>query len=228
MNLSTNTKAYSFDEVRKKYPNAFEKWSKHEDALLLELRKQGVKISNLCSTLKRSEGAISSRIRKLENPEKNNYSGLKRANHLFSDITFDWIPVLREEDEIYMFPNPITPYMKRLYKSPSIYRWNIHKGIPTSEKIIYIGEGQQLVPARIKGYLNPGPSQMTNKRLNNCFFEYKQRGYEISLEIIRFDAMNLGDSSFNLVDLENKYLRRFLENMLIIYYQQKGYILQNR
>ena len=150
-----------------------------------------------------------------------------RANHLLLEIAFDWVPILRSEDEIYFFPNSLTSFMTRLYKSPAIYRWNVYKVTPTDERIIYIGEGQQLVPSRINGYLNPGPSQ-TNKRLNTRFLEYIRSGHKILLETIRFDNISLEDLSFVQGDLENKPFRRFLEHMLIAYYQQKGYTMLNR
>ena len=228
MKSSEYFKAFSVDEVRKEHPRAYEKWSEQEDSKLLKLLKQGKSIDELCPIFQRGKGAIKSRIRKLEAPENIDYSGFLRANHLLSKISFDWIPVLREEDEIYFFPNPLTSFMKLLYKSPAIYRWNVYKDNQTDEKVIYVGEGQQLIPNRINGYLKPGLKQMTNKRLNTCFCEYIQNDYKVSLEIIRFDEISIGDLSFNQSDLNNKYFRRFLEYMLITYYQQKDYNLLNR
>lgn len=227
MNSSDN-KTYLVDEIRKTHPKAYEKWSEYDDTLLLKMVQQGEDIDTLCAVFQRGRGAIRSRIRKLEEPEKINYSGFSRANHLLSEVLFDWIPILQDEDELYYFPNSLTPFMKRLYKSPAIYRWNIYKNTPTDEKIIYIGEGQQLIPERINGYLNPGPSQMTNRRLNTCFREYILNGHKVSLEIVRFDEMSVGDITFRQTDLKNKHFRRFLEHLLITYYEHKGYSLLNR
>lgn len=221
-------KAYSVEEIRKKHSKAYEKWSEQEDTLLLQMVEHGKSIKELSIILQRGTGAIQSRIKKLESPEKIDYSGFKRANHLLVDVSFDWIPVLRNEDEVYFFPNSLTSFMTRLYKSPAIYRWNVYKDTPTDERIIYIGEGQQLIPSRINGYLNPGPSQMTNKRLNLRFHEYIQSGQKVQLEIIRFDEVILGNLSFRQSDLQNKHFRRFLEHMLITYYQQKNYKILNR
>lgn len=225
---STNRKPYSVDDIRKKHSRAYEKWSEQEDTFLLQMYKQGKSIEELSPIFQRSKGAIQSRINKLESPEKIYYSGFIRANHLQLEISFDWVPILRNEDEIYLFPNSLTSFMTRLYKSPAIYRWNVYKVTPTDERIIYIGEGQQLIPSRIKGYLNPGPSQMTNKRLNSRFHEYIQSGHKVLLETIRFDKISLEDLSFRQGDLANKHFRRFLEHMLIVYYQQQGYTMLNR
>lgn len=228
MNSDNYTKTNSVDEIRKKHPRAYEKWSEQEDELLLNLIQQGESTKKLCTIFQRGKGAIHSRIRKLERPEPIDYSGFLRANYLRSDISYDWIPVFQDEDEIYYFPNSLTSYMKRLYPAPSIYRWNVYKETPTDIKMIYIGEGQKLIPDRINGYLNPGPSQMTNKRLNTHFRDQIENGHKVLLEIIRFDEMRVGEFVFNQVDLRNKHCRRFLEQMLITYYQQKGYSLLNR
>lgn len=227
MNSSDN-KTYSVDEVRETHPRAYEKWSDHDDKLLLKMVQQGKDMDTLCAVFQRGRGAIRSRIRKLEEAEKIDSAGFSRTNHLISEVLFDWIPVLQDEDELYYFPNSLTPFMKRLYKSPAVYRWNIYKNTPTDEKIIYIGEGQRLIPDRINGYLNPGPAQRTNKRLNTCFREYILSGYKVVLEIVRFDEVSVGEILFRQTDLKNKHFRRFLEHMLITHYEHKEYSLLNR
>lgn len=228
MSTSKNNKAYSVEEIRKKHPKAYDKWSEQEDSLLIQMFRQGKSIDELSVVFQRGEGAIRSRLNKLDSTELIDYTGFSRANHLLVNFPFDWIPVLRSEDEVYLFPNSITPFMSRLYKSPAVYRWNIYKNILTYERIVYIGEGQQLIPSRINGYLNPGPSQATNKRLNIYFHEHIESGYKVQLEVVRFDEVTLGNLSLRQSDLKNRHFRRFLEHMLITYYQQKGYTLLNR
>lgn len=228
-------KSPSIEEIRQKYPKAYELWTRDEDALLLQMYACDKDIDKLSDIFQRGPRAIKSRLRKLKNlevcvysQEHDNLSDFNRTDKIVIGFYYDWIPVLRNEDEIYLFPNALTSFMSRLYKAPAIYRWNIYRETPADARIIYIGEGQRLVPDRIKGYLKPGPSQMTNKRLNARFREFIQNGYKVLLEILRFDEMYLGDSAFKQSDLKNKHFRRFLEHMLITYYQQKGYTMLNR
>lgn len=58
-------KAYTLEEIRKHYPNAYKPWSVTDDELLITLFKGGKSIKELSSTFQRHEGAIQSRIRKL-------------------------------------------------------------------------------------------------------------------------------------------------------------------
>ena len=86
--------------------------------------------------------------------------------------------------------------MKKNYRKPAIYRWNVFKEIPNDEKIIYVGEAQELCPQRIKGYLNPGPSQQTNKRIKKKFQTYLDKGFKIRLEMLQFDNIKIEDFTF--------------------------------
>ena len=228
MSSPSNKKAYSIENARKIHANAYENWFNQEDAILSNMHSEGKSIDELSILFQRSPGAIQSRINKLASSIEIDYSGFKRANHLLVNLSFDWIPVLQTDDALYYFPNPITPFMTQLYKSPAIYRWNIYENTPSDKKLIYIGEGQQLIPGRIKGYLNPGPSQKTNLRLNAVFTEQIANGFNVLFEIIRFDNLILGNSSFAYYDLKDKHFRRFLEHLLITHYQQKGFSLLNR
>ena len=55
-------KAYSFNEKRKQFPNAYKPWSTEDDKLLVALHYENRNIKELMSIFKRSEGAIHSRI----------------------------------------------------------------------------------------------------------------------------------------------------------------------
>jgi len=81
------------------------------------------------------------------------------------EFTYHWIPILKEEGQEYHFPEEISSFMRKNYRKPAIYRWNVFRNIPSDKKIIYIGEAQELCPQRINGYLYPGPSQRTNNRI---------------------------------------------------------------
>lgn len=62
---SKPVKKYNFVEVRKKYPNAYKKWSSEQDEMLKEYFKKGLSVSEMANKLQRKSGAIRSRIRKL-------------------------------------------------------------------------------------------------------------------------------------------------------------------
>ncbi|WP_077402832.1 hypothetical protein [Cellulophaga omnivescoria] len=63
-------KSYSLDDKRIKHPNAYMKWTKDDDNKLESLFCQGKSIKELCEIFERNNGAIRSRIKKLELKEK--------------------------------------------------------------------------------------------------------------------------------------------------------------
>lgn len=58
-------KAYTLNEKRKQFPNAYKPWSTEDDKLLVTLYYENRSIKELMSIFKRNEGAIYSRIQKL-------------------------------------------------------------------------------------------------------------------------------------------------------------------
>lgn len=148
-------------------------------------------------------------------------------NNLKVEFAYQWIPVLTGENKKYAFPEKITPFMKRSYRSPAIYQWNIFRIEPNDEKLIYIGEAQELCPQRINGYLNPGPSQQTNKRIKEEFQDYLKNGFKIGLEILLFDDINIEDFALTQRDLQDKHIRRFVEELMIIIYKRKKFKILN-
>ena len=58
-------KAYTLDEKRKQFPNAYKPWSTEDDKLLITLHYENRSTKELMSVFKRNEGAINSRIHKL-------------------------------------------------------------------------------------------------------------------------------------------------------------------
>ena len=143
------------------------------------------------------------------------------------DFAYQWKPILIEMDKEYYFPEKITPFMRKTYKHPAIYRWNIFRNEPDDEKLIYIGEAQELFPLRIKGYLKPGPSQQTNKRIKEKFQVYLDKGFKIGLEILRFDNIKIENFALTNNDLNDKHVRRFIEELMLIIYKQKGFQILN-
>ena len=58
-------KAYTLNEKRKQFPNAYKPWSTEDDKLLVTLYYENRSIKELMSIFKRNEGAIHSRLQKL-------------------------------------------------------------------------------------------------------------------------------------------------------------------
>ena len=142
-------------------------------------------------------------------------------------FTYQWKPILKEECKEYFFPEGITPFMGRNYRKPAIYRWNIFRSDSEDEKLIYIGETQELCPQRINGYLNPGPSQKTNKRIKEMFQDYLNKGLKIRLERLQFNEIKIENFTLTSDDLEDKHIRRFIEELMVIIYRQKGFQILN-
>jgi hypothetical protein len=59
------SKAYSLDEIRQKYPRAYEKWTSEEDERLRHQRQAGLDILELAAVFQRQPSAIQSRLNKL-------------------------------------------------------------------------------------------------------------------------------------------------------------------
>lgn len=59
-------KTYNIQEIRQKYPKAYEKWTENEDIHLKNEFNQGKAIDELAEIFQRKPGAIRSRLQKLE------------------------------------------------------------------------------------------------------------------------------------------------------------------
>lgn len=143
------------------------------------------------------------------------------------ELRYFWEPILSDETIKYHYPMPLSVLMKKKYKKPAIYRWNIYKHTPDDQKLIYVGETELLCPRRIKGYLSPGPTQQTNKRLMKIFGDYIKTGLKISLEVLNIQFTTMNKIPIVEQDLSNKYTRRLIEAALVVKYQNKGYTLLN-
>jgi hypoxanthine phosphoribosyltransferase len=62
-------KAEPFSEIRQKCPKAYERWTKEDDELLVNMFRQGKSIAELANHFQRKKGAIRSRLKKLVGEE---------------------------------------------------------------------------------------------------------------------------------------------------------------
>ena len=68
LQVATNSsqRTYSVESIRRDYKRAYEKWTDHEEALLLKLHEDGKTRREIAQELQRQPSAISSRLRKIE------------------------------------------------------------------------------------------------------------------------------------------------------------------
>ncbi|QIH32314.1 DUF3276 family protein [Sphingobacterium sp. DR205] len=68
--LESDKKSYTLDDIREQHPQAYRPWSAEDDEKLEALFCEGKTVKELAATFERKEGAITSRIKKLELKEK--------------------------------------------------------------------------------------------------------------------------------------------------------------
>lgn len=136
-------------------------------------------------------------------------------------------PIFSEPGKIYFFPDALTDYMKVKYKFPAIYRWVVLENQDPRIKFAYIGEADSLCPRRINGYLNPGPSQKTNKRIKGNFNELIANNYQIRCELLIIDKLIINNKRLEKECLSDKYIRKLIENLMIFISHQGGIKLYN-
>ena len=151
---------------------------------------------------------------------------ISSTNQIELTLTYEWEPVLLDQDKQYTFPNNITKFMRDKYNFSGIYRWVVEK--ETNIQAIYIGEAS-LLPRRIYQYLNPGKSQQTNNYINHLFGGFiHEQGYNIKLEKLKIFSCELGDKKITENDLDDKNMRVLVEHLLLVYYENKGFDILNK
>jgi hypothetical protein len=137
-------------------------------------------------------------------------------------LTYEWQAVYLRENVAYLFPMAISPYMRNRYKSPAVFKWDIHQKAAGDKKLVYIGEAQELCPRRLYGYLNPGPTQLANKKVNTEFRAYLKEKLSIGMEICQLQEITFGRSVLDADALTDKHVRRMVAEALIVEHQKKG------
>ena len=142
-------------------------------------------------------------------------------------LKFDWKPVLLDDRTEYMFPEKMTAWMKKRYRCPAVYRWNIYAEVSEDSKLAYIGETVCLCPSRIAGYLKPGPTQRTNKRINKEFNNYLKQGKKIRLETLVITDCSANGFTFSEKDFLDSCFRRAVEHLMVTIAKRSGIELLN-
>jgi len=210
--------------IRQKHPRAYERWSGAENKQLIDLAKNGMSLEDIAQTLGRQRSAIISRMRKLEIEPQN---ATPISETVDASFVCQWVPVESSPGESYKFPEQITQYMRQKYRKAAVYRWKVMRPHYDDKPRFYIGESQRLCPERINGYLEPKPSQDTNKRVNRFFTECLASGHIVFLDILTLKGSFLNDMTFTDEDIERQDVRRLIERLLVALYRHHGVQLMN-
>ena len=146
----------------------------------------------------------------------------ENMNDLQIKLTYEWQAVYLRENVEYLFPMAISPFMRANYKVPAVFKWDIYQKTPGDKKLVYIGEAQELCPSRLYGYLNPGPTQLANKKVNDDFRRYLREKLKIGLEICQVKEIHFGDLVLNSGALTEKHVRRLVTEALIVAHTKRG------
>ena len=152
--------------------------------------------------------------------------GSDGGNVLNIQLGYQWRPVESTAGVRYMFPEQITRSFPAIWKAPAVYRWVLFRDEPGDQPILYVGETDRLA-RRIKQYVDPGPTQKTNLRVNAHFTEEMKKGFHVALDVLEFEPFRLGAVTVSQDDLRDKFLRRLLENLLAFHYSQAGITVLN-
>ncbi len=143
-------------------------------------------------------------------------------NDLHIELNYEWQSVYLRENVEYLFPMAITPFMRSKYKTPAVFKWDIYQKTPGDKKLVYIGEAHELSPRRLYGYLNPGQTQLANKKVNDEFRRYLKEKLKIGLEICQVKEIRFGDLTFDMGSFADKHVRRLVAEALIVEHIKRG------
>ena len=121
----------------------------------------------------------------------------------------------------------ISLFMRTKYKGPAVFKWDIYEKASQDKKLVYIGEAAELCPKRLYGYLNPGPTQLANKKVNAEFRGYLKEKLNIKLDICLIKELTIGESSFDMKALDDKHLRRLVSESMIVEHTQRGFTVMD-
>jgi hypothetical protein len=133
-------------------------------------------------------------------------------------IEVRWSVVTEEDGSPYSFPKPFSPFIRKNYCSPVIYRWRVLSADSEGPEAVYIGEAENL-SQRVQRVLTPSKSEskggQTNRRLRKEFDERLTKGRVILLETADFEDFEFNSVRFSKQQLYNRFHRCALENLLL-------------
>jgi len=133
-------------------------------------------------------------------------------------LDYEWKKVESSEGKCYLFDDEITGYMKKNYRKASVYQWVIDNS--EGKKKVYVGQTHEICPERIREYLIGHKSQKTNHRIKGKLTEEKDNGHSIKLEYLSITKLEIDKIEFKQEDLSYRYLREFIENLILMQYRK--------
>jgi hypothetical protein len=135
------------------------------------------------------------------------------------EIEVRWTAIESAQGKTWTFLTPISPYMRKHFAKPAVYRWCVRQSGKDVPQCIYIGEAVSLVD-RIRRVTKP-PRQSkpsnTNARLNKIFTDHQSQGLVVTVEQAAFEEFALNGLVFSPSDMTlfHKFKRCALENLIL-------------
>jgi hypothetical protein len=131
------------------------------------------------------------------------------TEHTFN---FAWDRVQSAEGVPYLFPEPVTAFIRARHAGPAIYRWLVQRdGCPAK---VYFGEAE-ILWRRLDNYRRGSQAQPTAARIKEVLVA-QQVGFEVVLEVLQFVPISINGAVIDNKSLGRKEVRCFLENLLIL------------
>ena len=127
------------------------------------------------------------------------------------DLEYNWRKIEHKFPDVYSGHN-----------YPAIYTWVLVS--KRGKKSYYLGQTDNL-SNRIKYYMDPGPSQKTNIRINSEM----RKSEEVKLYLLDLKTLKLNGKNLTSIALRDSDIRRGLEGLLIreLRIQKNGHTILN-
>lgn len=148
------------------------------------------------------------------------------------DVRVSWRILESGRGKLWSFPSPISPYMKKHYEGPAIYRWTVTPPGQDEPQLIYIGETVSL-SERVRNVLGAAQRHIakpeTSARLNAIFTEEVSRGNTVTVARAEFQDFSFNGVTFSQRDMSlfHEFQRCALENLFLCSYLGLGKRLLN-
>jgi hypothetical protein len=137
---------------------------------------------------------------------------MRNEENSMPDVQYQWVSVEIDSGIPFEFSNNALRLVRCIPTKPAVYRWAVFEKQVLRK--VYIGETDNL-RRRIREYLNPGPTQHTNRRLNSKFKTYIQKELTVQLEILKINPIYLNNVYLCDDRLSDQYIRKMMENFTL-------------
>ncbi len=135
------------------------------------------------------------------------------------DVGLSWRILESGPGKPWSFPGAVSPYMKKHYRGPAIYRWAVTLPGEDEPRLIYIGEAEDL-SRRLGDVLRSRrvtSKPTTSARLNAKFTEEVSHGNTVTVAKAEFQDFSFNGVTFSQQNwsLSHKFKRCALENLFL-------------